>query len=238
MLRPGPFQGAGAFRRRGARGVHVVQQEDLPRGPPSRGGGERPPDVLLPERQREGRLGKTFPGPQEEEGMKRPPREAGQPASDQRGEVEPPPEVFPGKDRDRDDHGAATVREQVRPLLPDGRQEPFRDRARRGGRPPVFRGPDRLPDLSLVGEEGAGGGEGRIVRAVGAGAAPPGTRGRYDRGVGSAQGAADPPPGGPPRDRSPVKPGPSGRNQGRERRERGRRAADEPGTVSGPWRGW
>ena len=238
MLRPGSFQGAGAFRRRGARGVHVVEEEDLPGDPPSRGDGERPPDVSFPEGKREGRLGKTFPGPQEEEGIERPSCKAGQPASHQRGEVESPPEIFPGKDRDRDDHGTATVREQVRPLLPYGREHPLRDRARRRGHPPVFCGPDRLADLSLVGEEGAGGREGRVARAVGAGTAPLGVRDKYDRGKGAAPGAAGSPPGGPPRDRSAGKPGPRGRKEGLQRREQGRRAAGEPGKVSGPWRGW
>jgi len=241
MLRPAPFQGAGAFCRRGPRGVHVVQQQDLRGGLSPPGTGERSPDVGRPEGKRKTRLRGSLPGSTKEEGGERPARAAGQGASDQRGEVEPAPEIFPGMDRNRDDRGADGVRNEVRPLLAKSPEEAVREGVGRQRNAAVFRRPDRVPDLLPVGEQGAGRGEGGIVRAVGAGRPPVRLRRKQDGGEGAAEGAGGSSPGGPLPDRVSGETGGFAGDQRPEGRDfRGERP-DQPakgGRLNGSWPGW
>lgn len=241
MLRPRSFQGTGAFSRRGPRGIHVVQQEDLPRDPSPRGNRERSPDVGRSQGKGKARLRDTLPGPTKKERVEGPPRAAGQAASDPRGEVEPTPEIFPGTDRNRDDHGTESVRKEVRPLRTDSPVEAVRDGVGRQRNVAVFRRPDGVPDPLPVREQGAGCGERRVFRAVGAGCFPVRPLRKQYGGKGAAERAGGSSPGGPLPDGGSGEAGRFAGDQGPKRREfRGERP-DQPtkdARLSGSSPGW
>lgn len=159
------FQGAGACPRCGTRGVHVIQEEDFRRRPPTRRDVEDVAHIFLALHETQPNLGTLSAGPPENEGRERPTGKARDRPPHERGKVESPLEIFERQDRDRNDDRPETARKTVAPLSEDGFQQPFRQGFRGNGLPGVLRGPDPLPDAPLVGEQRAGEIEGRRSRA-------------------------------------------------------------------------
>jgi len=241
MLRPGPFQGAGAFPRGCARSVDVVQEQDLPRDGSLRRNGERSPDVVRPPREREAGLRRSLADPAKQQGVEGPAGAPGHLSGDQRGEVESAPEIFPGMDRNRDDDGTEPVRKEVRPFRPERPEEADGDRVDRQREALVFPSPDGLPDLLPVREEGAGGPEGGIGGAVGAGCRPVRAGREQGGGEGPAARADRARPGGPAFDDGSGDPAGFPGDQGPEERQlREQRPEQRPerGMLSGPSPGW
>jgi len=149
------FQGAGACPRCGTRGVHVIQEENFGRRPPTPRDAEDVAHIFLALRETQANLGTVSAGSLENEGRERPTGKARDRPPYERGKVESPLEIFERPDRDRDDDRPEPVRKAVVPLSVDGFQQPFRQGFRGNGLPGVLRGPDPLPDAPLVGEQRA-----------------------------------------------------------------------------------
>ena len=231
--RAGAFQGAGARFRRGAGGVHVVEEKDRRRNDAVSRHAERPIDVFVPEDPGKPRLGNPLPGSRKRQRIEREtdaPRKAG---SDQRGEVESTPEIFPGVGRYRDHGRRSSVRDQVPPSPREGLVEAEGHRVDRVGASRVFRRDDRRANVPRVGEEGASEverGRGGVAEATG-GRMRPGA-GTIERAAPGAHGEGV---GGPPGDGGRRKVGGRGRQEVPERGESGdprrrsrRRRGDAP----------
>ena len=215
----GAFQGEGARFRRGARRVHVVEKKDRRRNLAASRHAECPLDVFVPEDPGKSRLGNPLPGPGKRQRVEREtavPRKAG---CDQRGKVESPPEIFPGVDRYRDHGRGIRGRDQVPPPPRERLAEAKGHRVDREGTAPVFRRDDRGPDVSRVGEQGAGGVE--RGRGGGAGAAGGRTLRFPERLERPAAGAHGEEVRRPPGDGGGRKVGRCGRQEGPQRSEFG-----------------
>ena len=235
MFRTGHFQGTGARRRGRPRGVHIVHEKHVGGRQRTALGGERPPDVSLPDGNRQSRLGPAFPRPSQQERVAGPSGETAEGQGHQGGQVVPPEEIFGCADRNGDDRRTETFRDPVGPLPPEPFQEPTGEQVRGVAPPPVFRCPDPLPDVPLVQVEG----KGEIER--------PGIRTGRDR-VRAGCGIRFLPEGGPGPCRRGGKVGRRGRKQ---RTQEGdlpgnppapglpeiAEAAADPWRISGSWRG-
>ena len=197
-VRAGAFQGAGARLRRGAGGVHVIEQKDRRRNRAASRHVECPLDVFMPQDPGKERLGNPLPGSGKGQRIERETDESRKTGSDQSGQVEPPPEIFPGVGRYRDHGRRNTVRDQVPPSPDKDLAEApgyCVDRVGEGG---VFRGNDRGASVPRVGEQGAR----DVERWRGGGAEAAWGRARYGSGTGegAAPGAHGSGVGGPPGD--------------------------------------
>ena len=170
MPRPGPFQGAGARRRRGPRGVHVVENQDDIGHPSSLRDPESPLHVPPAGPQRESCLGCALPVPQQQERVEGPAKASGEAGPDEGGEVASPPEIFPGAYGYRYDRRRRPVRKQVPPRTTERVRQTIRHRPRGEGSASVFRRQDGGSRVSRVEKQGAAGVERRRVsRATGGG---------------------------------------------------------------------
>src|SRR3990172_1953690 len=151
-VRAGAFQGAGARFRRGAGGVHVVEQKDRRRDLAASRHAESPLDVFVPEDSGKACLGTPLSGSRKRQRIERETGVSRKTGGDQRGEVEPPPEIFPGVGRYRDHGRRCPVRDQVPPSPREGFAEAQGHRVDRVGAGRVFRRYDRGADVPRVGE--------------------------------------------------------------------------------------
>lgn len=197
-VRAGAFQGAGARFRRGAGGVHVVEQKDRRRNLAASRRAERPFDVFVPQDPGKPRLGIPLPDSGKRHRIEREADTSRKAGSDQRGEVESPPEIFPGMGRYRNHGRKSPVRDQVPPSPRERLVEAQGHRVDGVGATRVFRPEDRRANVSRVGEEGARG----VERGRGGGAEAAGGRMRTGTGTfeGAAPGARRTAMGGPPGD--------------------------------------
>ena len=162
------------------------------------------------------RLGNLLPGSRKRQRVERETAASRKTGSDQRGKVEPPPEIFPGVGRYRNHGRRNTVRDQVPPSPNEGLVDAQGHNVDRVGAARVFRRYDRGANVPRVGEEGARGVErGRDGGAEAAG-------GRMQPGSGNeecaAPGACRSLVGGPPGDGGWRKVGGWGRQQFPEHR--------------------
>ena len=216
-VRAGAFQGADARFRRGAGGVHVVEQQDRPRNLAATGDAESSRDVFVPQGSGKARLGNPLPGPRQRQRIERKTEVACKAGRDERGEVESPAEIFPGVDRYRDDGREIRVRDQVPPSPRKGVAEAAGDGVDRVGAARVLRRDDRGANVSRIGEEGARGVErGRIGGAAAAGRGMRRGAGTFE---GAAPGAGSEGESGPPGDGGGRQVGGYGRQEVPERRE-------------------